>query len=227
MTSTGRQAGFLQQIAQDLLEASLHSIFIFSTSAVTKISSSFIFFKDGCEYLDAREIRPAQAVRATRSNLSLQRNASQDLIPSASRLIAAAVRSRVLIVLAGFESTVSGCMYVCVFMALIITLVLCARSQDLVMSVSGDRVHVVLSIAGFGGGGKLCCKTRETAPLRRGIRKNSRTLPDSNPSHWCASSGLLPIELPERPNSRWPTCQTNVRHVMVVRSQMQDSAPLQ
>ena len=36
-------------------------------------------------------------------------------------------------------------MYVCVFMALIATTVLCARSQDLVMSVSVRRVHVVLS----------------------------------------------------------------------------------
>ena len=37
------------------------------------------------------------------------------------------------------------CMYVCVFMALITTLVLCARSQDLVMLVSVRRVHIVLS----------------------------------------------------------------------------------
>ena len=36
-------------------------------------------------------------------------------------------------------------MYACVFMALIPTLVLCARSQNLVMSVSMRRVHVVLS----------------------------------------------------------------------------------
>ena len=84
-------------------------------------------------------------------------------------------------------------MYVCVLMALITTLVLCARSQDLVMSVPVRRVHVVLSAAGFKGGGKPCRKTRETAALRRGIRR-----PGSNPSHWCAGSGLLPIELPER-----------------------------
>ena len=51
--------------------------------------------------------------------------------------------------------------YACVFMALITTLVLCARSQDLVMSVSVRRVNVVLSIAGFKGGGKPCRKTCE------------------------------------------------------------------
>ena len=52
-------------------------------------------------------------------------------------------------------------MYVCVFMVLITTLVLCARSQDFVMSVSVRRVHVVFSTAGFNGGGKPCHKTRE------------------------------------------------------------------
>ena len=62
-------------------------------------------------------------------------------------------------------------MYVCVLVALITTLVLCARSQDLVMSVPVRRVHVVLSTAGFKGGGKPCRKTRETAALRRGIQK--------------------------------------------------------
>ena len=49
---------------------------------------------------------------------------------------------------------VNVCMYVRVFMALITTLILCARSEDLVMSVSVRRVHVVLSTAGFKGGGK-------------------------------------------------------------------------
>ena len=85
-------------------------------------------------------------------------------------------------------------------MALITTLVLCARSQDIVMSVSVRRVRVVLSTPGFEGGGKPCRKTRKTAALRRGIQKASRTWPGSNPGHWCASSGLLPIELPERPD---------------------------
>ena len=65
--------------------------------------------------------------------------------------------------------------YVCVFMALITTLVLCARSQDLVMTVSVRRVHLVLSTAGFKGGEKLCPMTRETAALRRGIQETSRT----------------------------------------------------
>ena len=46
----------------------------------------------------------------------------------------------------------------CIVMALITTLVLCARSQDLVMLVSVRRVHVVLSAAGFKGGGKPCRK---------------------------------------------------------------------
>ena len=35
----------------------------------------------------------------------------------------------------------------------------------LVMSVSVRRVHVVLSTAGFKGGGKPCRKTHETAAL--------------------------------------------------------------
>ena len=41
--------------------------------------------------------------------------------------------------------------------------------------VSVRRVHVVLSTAGFKGGGKPCHKTRETAALWRGIQKASRT----------------------------------------------------
>ena len=60
-------------------------------------------------------------------------------------------------------------MYVGVFMALITTLVLCAKSQDLVMPVSVRRVRVALYTVGFKGGGKPCPKTRETAALRRGI----------------------------------------------------------
>ena len=38
-----------------------------------------------------------------------------------------------------------GVCMMCFFMALIATLVLCARSQHIVMSVSVRRVHVVLS----------------------------------------------------------------------------------
>ena len=53
------------------------------------------------------------------------------------------------------------------FMALIITLVLCARSQDSVMSVSVRRVRVVFSTAEIKGGGKSCRKTRETAASGR------------------------------------------------------------
>ena len=64
------------------------------------------------------------------------------------------------------KPTLSFLMYVCVFMALVTTLVLCARSQDLVMSVSVRRVHVVFSTAGLKGGGKSCLKTRETAVLK-------------------------------------------------------------
>ena len=60
-------------------------------------------------------------------------------------------------------------MYVCVFMALITTLVLCARSQDLVMSASGRRVHVVFSTDGFKGAGKPCRRTHETAVTLRYI----------------------------------------------------------
>ena len=61
------------------------------------------------------------------------------------------------------------------FMALVTALILCARSQGLYLSVSERRVHVVFSTAGFKGGGKPCRKTGETAALRRGIQKTSRT----------------------------------------------------
>ena len=40
------------------------------------------------------------------------------------------------------------------FMALITAVVLCASSQDSLLSVSMSRVHVVFSIAIFKGGGK-------------------------------------------------------------------------
>ena len=49
--------------------------------------------------------------------------------------------------------------FVCVFMALITTLILCARSQDLVMSVPVRRVHVVLSTV-------LDLRTEESRVLR-------------------------------------------------------------
>ena len=71
---------------------------------------------------------------------------------------------------------VRACARVCVcvgFMAIIAAMGLCARSQDLVQSVSVRRVHVVLLTAGFKGDGKPYPKTRETAALRRGIQKAS------------------------------------------------------
>ena len=70
-----------------------------------------------------------------------------------------------------------------VFMTLITTLVLRGRPQDLVMSVSVRWVHAVFSTAGFNGRGKPCRKTSETAALRGGIQKASRTWTGSNPNH--------------------------------------------
>ena len=66
--------------------------------------------------------------------------------------------------------------YVWFFMALKTTLVLCARSQDSVLSVSVRMVLVVIStLTEFKGGGKSRPKTHETVALRRGIQKVSRT----------------------------------------------------
>ena len=63
-------------------------------------------------------------------------------------------------------------MHVCMgFMELITAMVLRARSQDSVPSVSVRRVLVVFSAARFKGGGKPCPKTRETAAMQRGIQK--------------------------------------------------------
>ena len=68
------------------------------------------------------------------------------------------------------------CMYVCMgFMALIIALLLCAMSQDSLLSVSVRRLHFVFSNAGFKGGGKPCPTTPGTAALRRVIQKPLRT----------------------------------------------------
>ena len=58
------------------------------------------------------------------------------------------------------------------FMALTTALVLRARSQDSLMSVSVSKVRVVLSIAEFKGGGKPRPKTLQTAALRRCIQKS-------------------------------------------------------
>ena len=68
------------------------------------------------------------------------------------------------------------CVCMC-FTALITAVILCARSQDLVMSVSVRKVRAVFSTAGFKGGGKPCRKTREIAALRRGIQKAWCTWP--------------------------------------------------
>ena len=60
-------------------------------------------------------------------------------------------------------------------MALITTLVLYARSQDLVIPMSVRTVHVAFSTAGFKGGGKPCRKSRETAALNRLAAYDSRS----------------------------------------------------
>ena len=76
------------------------------------------------------------------------------------------------------------CMCECmVFITLITAIVLCVRSQDSLMSVSLRRVCFVFSITGFKGGRKQCCKTPETAALRRGIQQESSTYLGSNSSH--------------------------------------------
>ena len=59
------------------------------------------------------------------------------------------------------------------FMALVTAMVLRARSQDSLLSVSVGRVHIAFSTAGFKDGGKPCLKTRETPALPRGIQKAS------------------------------------------------------
>ena len=67
-------------------------------------------------------------------------------------------------------------MYICMgFMAHIPAMVLCAKSQDSLMSVSERRLHAVFSTDGFKCGGKPCSKTREIAALRRDIQNASRT----------------------------------------------------
>ena len=58
-----------------------------------------------------------------------------------------------------------------VVILLIATMVLCARFQDSLLSVSVRRVHVLYSTAGFKGRGKPCRKIRETVAMRVGIQK--------------------------------------------------------
>ena len=52
-------------------------------------------------------------------------------------------------------------------MALITAIVLCARSQDSLLTVLARTVHVVFSTVRLRGGGKPCRTLRETAALRR------------------------------------------------------------
>ena len=61
-----------------------------------------------------------------------------------------------------------GISFVCVwgFMAIMTALVMCARSQDSLTSVSMRMVRVVFSTAGFKGGRKQSPKTRATAAQR-------------------------------------------------------------
>ena len=61
------------------------------------------------------------------------------------------------------------------FVALTTAMVLCTKSENSVLSVSVRKVHVVISTAGFKGGGKQHPKTNETAALRRGIWKALRS----------------------------------------------------
>ena len=59
-------------------------------------------------------------------------------------------------------------MYACMgFTAFISAMVLCARSQNLVLPVSVRRIHAVLAIAGFSDEGKPCAEARETAALEQ------------------------------------------------------------
>ena len=86
-------------------------------------------------------------------------------------------------------------MYVCVLMALTTTLVLCARSQDLVMSMPVRRVGYTSFSRPLDLRAEESRVVRHVKPLRCG---EASRWPGSNPSHRCAGSGLLPIELPER-----------------------------
>ena len=57
------------------------------------------------------------------------------------------------------------------FMALITAMVVCAKSQRSLLSVSVRRVHVVFSAAGFNGEGEPCPKTGDTPRCREASRK--------------------------------------------------------
>ena len=57
------------------------------------------------------------------------------------------------------------------FTALITAMVMCAKSQDSLMSVSVRRVHVIFSTAELKGGGKPYPKTRERPHCEEASRK--------------------------------------------------------
>ena len=120
-----------------------------------------------------------------------------------------------IIYIAGYQKIFYGHgMYVRVFMALVTAMVLCARSQDSLMSVSVRRVHVVFSTARFRGGGKPCPKTRVTNALRRGIQKVSCIQPCSNPSHRCISSRLCSLSYPSALEGRVVERSANANRIL-------------
>ena len=97
------------------------------------------------------------------------------MVPASKKVIACYVRSKWSSCRDGIGESIPG-IYVCTgVMALLTAMILCARSQDSLLSVSVRMVHVVFSAAGFKGGGKPSPKTRDTAMLRRGIYKASCT----------------------------------------------------
>ena len=67
-------------------------------------------------------------------------------------------------------------MYVCMgFMALKTALVLCAMSQDSLLSASVRRLHVVFSTAGLKGGESRVIRHVKPPSLPRVIKQASRT----------------------------------------------------
>ena len=67
------------------------------------------------------------------------------------------------------------------------------------MSLLVRRAHVVLSTAGFKGGGNPCRKTRETSCAAERHPENPVHLAGFELSHWRTSSALLPIGQPVCP----------------------------
>ena len=83
-------------------------------------------------------------------------------------------------------------------MDIITSMILCARTQNLVLSVSVRRVYVVFSTARFKGGEKPRSKTSETGPLRKGIQKPSAL-------SWERVKAIAP---PAHGFTRWPNRAT-------------------